>query len=163
MTPSEPAAVVVSLTATYLLHSTLWILAAWLALRASSRAPTPGGRDVLAVGLAVGLAAGTRVAGLSLLPATGALWLASLWLRGREAEPSRAWPSWAHLGRLALAWTGTLVVGWVVVAVAGAISTPRCLALARRRTIRTTPKHWMGTVRHKSEHNGHSSVVSTMW
>lgn len=94
--------------------ASLYALAAWLALSASRRAPTPGWRDALAVGLAVGLASGTRVAGLSLLPAAGALWLASLWLRGWEVQPSRAWPSWPHLGRLALAWTGTLVVGWVV-------------------------------------------------
>jgi hypothetical protein len=62
----------------------------------------------------VGLAAGTRVAGLSLLPFIGALWLATLWLRARAAEPMRWWPRWAEIVRLALAWAGTVVVSWTV-------------------------------------------------
>jgi hypothetical protein len=94
--------------------ASLYALAAWLALRASDRVPTPGWREALAVGATVGLAAGTRVAGLSLLPFIGALWLATLWLRTREAEPARRWPRWSEIGRLALAWAGTLVVSWTV-------------------------------------------------
>ncbi len=95
----------------------LYALAAWLVLRASDREPTPGWRDVMAVGAAVGLAAGTRVAGLSLLPFAGALWLATLWLRTREAEASRPWPQWSKAVRLAMAWAGTLTVGWMVMLV----------------------------------------------
>ena len=94
--------------------ASLYALAAWLALRASEHTPTPGWRAALAVGTAIGLAAGTRVAGLSLLPFTGALWLATLWLRTREAQPSRRWPRRADLGRLGLAGAGTLIVGWTV-------------------------------------------------
>lgn len=98
--------------------ASLYALAAWLALRASDRVPTPGWREVLVVGLGVGFASATRVAGLSLLPFAGALWLACLWLRSREAEPPLAWwPGWADLGRLTLTWFGTVVVGWVVMLV----------------------------------------------
>jgi hypothetical protein len=94
--------------------ASLYALGAWLVLRASERVPELGWREVLSTGLAIGLAAGTRVAGLALLPFAAALWLGSLWLGTREAGSPGPWPGWAALGRLGLAWLGTVVLSWGV-------------------------------------------------
>jgi hypothetical protein len=97
--------------------ASLYALGAWLVLRASERVPGLGWREVLSTGVAIGLAAGTRVAGLSLLPFAAVLWLGCLWLRVREAEPSSAGSRWHELGRVGLAWLGTVVLGWAVMLV----------------------------------------------
>ena len=64
--------------------------------------------------MAAGFAAGTRVAGLTLLAFTGALWLACLWLKTRETGPATLWPRWPDLGRLALSFLGTFALAWAV-------------------------------------------------
>jgi 4-amino-4-deoxy-L-arabinose transferase-like glycosyltransferase len=92
--------------------ASLYALGAWLVLRASERVPGLGWRAVLSTGVAIGCAAGTRVAGLSLLPFAALLWLGCLWLRTREAGSPGACPGWGALGRLGLAWLGTVVLSW---------------------------------------------------
>jgi hypothetical protein len=94
--------------------ASLYALGAWLVLKASEKVPRLGWREILATGVMVGFAAGTRVAGLSLLAFAAVLWLGCLWLRAREAEPPSAGPWWRGLGRLGLAWLGTFVLGWAV-------------------------------------------------
>lgn len=94
--------------------ASLYALGAWLVLRASERVPGLGWWEILTTGIAIGCAAGTRVAGLSLLPFAAGLWLGGLWLRARKAESASAGPLWRGLGRLGLAWLGAVVLGWTV-------------------------------------------------
>jgi hypothetical protein len=97
--------------------ASLFALATWVALRAVDRVDRLGGREVLATGLAIGLAAGVRVAGLVLLGAVAALWLGGFWLARRGAEglgpPARglARVLGAIAGVAAVAWT-TMVAFW---------------------------------------------------
>jgi hypothetical protein len=77
-------------------------------LRAAGRLPGVGAREILMVGLVVGLAAGVRVAGLVLVPSAAALWLFFLWLRA--GRPPRA----RELVRLAVALAGVLATAWTV-------------------------------------------------
>jgi hypothetical protein len=80
-------------------------------LRAADRLPGIGAREVLAVGLAIGLAAGVRVAGLVLIPAAAVLWALVLWLRvGRL-------PRAGELVRPGLALAGVLATAWAVMVV----------------------------------------------
>jgi hypothetical protein len=94
--------------------ASLYALGAWVALWASDKVPRLGWREVLATGVAVGLAAGVRSAGITLFGYVAVLWLGCLWLRMRGPEP-QAKPRWGpELARLGAAWLGTLLVGWSV-------------------------------------------------
>jgi hypothetical protein len=71
--------------------------------------PRPPWPRVLAAGVAIGLAAGVRVAGLVLLPAAAALWLGGAWL-GADGSARRG----AALLRLAASVGVALAVAWAV-------------------------------------------------
>ena len=86
----------------------LFALATAAILRASDRLPRLGAREVLGVGLLVGLAAGVRVAGLVLVPCAAALWLGVLWSKAGRRPASR------DVARLGLALAGVLVLAWAV-------------------------------------------------
>ena len=92
----------------------LFALAAWAILSASERVPRLGWREAVTTGVAIGLAAGVRVAGIVLFGFAAVLWLACFWLERREptGPPGREGQHrWARLG---LAWLGTVAVGWSV-------------------------------------------------
>jgi hypothetical protein len=91
----------------------LFALATAVILRASEHLPRLGLLEVLGVGVAIGLAAAVRVAGLVLIPAAGALWLAVLWVRGgrRIRRGHLVRPALALVGVVALAW-GVMVAFW---------------------------------------------------
>jgi hypothetical protein len=72
--------------------------------------PRPSWRRVAAAGVAVGLAAGVRVAGLAVVAYAALLWAVEVWL-GRKA-PGR--PALAEWGRLAAALAALLLVAWAV-------------------------------------------------
>ena len=97
--------------------ASLFALAAWAALRAGERALRLGWREVLLTGVAIGLAAGVRVAGLVLCGAVAVLWLGCAWLArpGAEARGSRlrdlAGVLWAVAGTTAVAWA-VMVAFW---------------------------------------------------
>ena len=82
--------------------------AAAVVLITSRRWPEPGPRCVWAAGIAIGLAAGTRVAGLVLFGLAALLWLGVVWLKARGPERR---PALARLARNGLA---VLAIGWVV-------------------------------------------------
>jgi len=90
--------------------ASLFALAAWAALRGSAHGP--GWRDGLLAGLAIGLAAGVRVAGVVLFPAVAALWLGCWWLRRQEGDEGGT--SRRRLGSVLLALATAVVVGWTV-------------------------------------------------
>jgi hypothetical protein len=90
----------------------LFALAAWAILRASERVPALGWREVAATGVAIGLTAGVRVAGIVLFAFAAALWLGGLWLERREAVPPPEREVRHPWTRVGLAWLGTVVVGW---------------------------------------------------
>jgi hypothetical protein len=94
--------------------ASLYALAAWVALRASRRVSRLGWREVLATGVAVGLAAGVRSAGIALFGYVAVLWAASLWFGLRDPKPQAERRPRPELARLGVAWLGTLVVGWSV-------------------------------------------------
>lgn len=75
----------------------------------SAHWPRPGWRRLLAVGVALGLTAGVRVAGLVLFAAAAALWAGVVWIRERGFEARKR-----ELARLGAAWLGVLAVGWIV-------------------------------------------------
>ncbi|MCG6919788.1 MAG: glycosyltransferase family 39 protein [Acidobacteria bacterium] len=91
----------------------LYALGTAVIVRASDRLPRLRAREVLLVGVVVGLAAGVRVAGLVLVPLAGALWLGLLWLRGgrRLRASDLVRPGLALAGVLVLAW-GVMVLFW---------------------------------------------------
>jgi hypothetical protein len=94
--------------------ASLYALAAWVALWASDRVPRLGWREVLATGVAVGLAAGVRSAGIALFGYVAVLWLGCFWLHTRGPEPQTEGRQGPELARLGAAWLGTLLVGWSV-------------------------------------------------
>lgn len=94
--------------------ASLFALAAWVALWASDRVPRLGWREVLATGVAVGLAAGVRSAGIALFGFVAVLWVGCLRLHSRDAAPHAPSAGKTALVRAGAAWLGTLVVGWTV-------------------------------------------------
>lgn len=88
-------------------------LAAWVALRASE-APRPRFFPAaLATGVAIGLAAGVRVAGIALFGCAWLLWAAVL-LVSRTAAGARRSSARDDLARLVAAGLGMAGVGWMV-------------------------------------------------
>ena len=81
-------------------------VATWAILAASERSPRLRARDVVVAGVAIGLAAGVRVAGIALVPFALALWVAVAWVSGRR-----------DLRRLAGAWAAIVAIGWLVMLV----------------------------------------------
>ncbi len=94
--------------------ASLYTLAAWMALRASERVSRIGWREIVPTGIAIGLAAGVRVAGIALFGYTAALWLGCLWLSRDDAPVPRNRPPVRAAARLALALVATLALGWTV-------------------------------------------------
>jgi hypothetical protein len=92
--------------------ASLFALAAWAALWASERPGGAGWREALVAGLAVGLAAGIRVAGLVLLGFVAILWLGGWWLSRRDRTSLE--PHGSGLGRVLAALAGTVAVAWTV-------------------------------------------------
>ncbi|HVO09631.1 MAG TPA: glycosyltransferase family 39 protein [Vicinamibacteria bacterium] len=92
--------------------ASLFALAAWAILAASTRVPRLGWREVAATGLAIGMACGVRVAGCVLFLYAAALWLA---VACCTAWPRRPTPG--DLGRVLGAWLGALAVGWTTMVV----------------------------------------------
>jgi hypothetical protein len=80
----------------------------------SDRSPRLAWRDVLTAGLAIGLAAGVRVAGIALFGFALALWMAIGWLAPAGATGSAAPSRMGGLARLGMAWVAVVVVGWAV-------------------------------------------------
>jgi Dolichyl-phosphate-mannose-protein mannosyltransferase len=94
--------------------ASLYALAAWMALRGSEHVTRLGWREIVPTGIAIGLAAGVRVAGIVLFGYAAALWFGCLWLsQGEASSPSGRAPARARL-RVALACLGTLILGWTV-------------------------------------------------
>jgi hypothetical protein len=85
-------------------------LACWAALRASEP-PFQPWRGALTTGVAIGLAAGVRVAGIALFACAALLWAAVLVARG-ATDASR--PVRGELARLAGAVVAMVAVGWTV-------------------------------------------------
>jgi hypothetical protein len=118
------AALFLTLTPAYYGHSfanpkdiplaALFALAAWAILRASERVSGLGWRDVAATGVAIGLAAGVRVAAIVLFAFAAVLWLGCDWLERREPNRPPGRDHRRSLTRLALAWLGTVAVGWSI-------------------------------------------------
>jgi hypothetical protein len=94
--------------------ASLYALAAWMALRSSERAGRVGWSEIVPTGVAIGLAAGVRVAGIALFGYAAVLWLGCLWLSRGEALPSGGRRPARALLRLALACLVTLILGWTV-------------------------------------------------
>jgi hypothetical protein len=118
------AALLLALTPSFYGHSfanpkdvpfaSLWAVAAWTALRAAERVGRLGWRQVVPTAVAIGLAAGVRVAGVALFGYAALLWLGCLWLSDDGARPLTRPPAARALGRLAVAWLATLLLGWAV-------------------------------------------------
>jgi hypothetical protein len=98
--------------------ASLFALGAAAALHASRRLPRPGIAAVLGTGLAIGLTAGVRVAGIVLFAFTATLWLGRLWLDGAGGGEARARTearaASSESVRVILAVLGVVVVGWAV-------------------------------------------------
>jgi hypothetical protein len=86
-------------------------VACWMILRASDAAPRRLWRAALGAGVAIGLTAAVRVAGIALFALAVPLWAAVLFVRPGHAERRSAG---ADVGRLAAATAAMVVVGWVV-------------------------------------------------
>jgi hypothetical protein len=98
--------------------ASLYALAAWMALRSSERAGRLGWREIVPTGVAIGLAAGVRVAGIALFGYAAALWFGCLWLSRGEASSSGGRTPARELLRLALACLITVILGWSVMVAA---------------------------------------------
>jgi 4-amino-4-deoxy-L-arabinose transferase-like glycosyltransferase len=92
--------------------ASLLALAVWAGLWAGDRADRLGWHEVLLTGLAIGLAAGVRVAGLVLCGAVAALWLGNRWLARREGDARGL--RGRELTRLLGAIAGVAAVAWAV-------------------------------------------------
>jgi hypothetical protein len=78
-------------------------VAVWAILAASDRSPRLRRRDVILTGLAIGLAAGVRVAGIALFGFALVLWMGVSWVDRRQG-----------VQRLGGAWLAVVAIGWVV-------------------------------------------------
>jgi hypothetical protein len=83
-------------------------------LAVSDRSPRLGWRDALAAGMAIGLTAAVRVAGIALFGFALALWVAVALAKARGGVDGEAWPRRHELARLAAAWLGVVAMGWAV-------------------------------------------------
>jgi hypothetical protein len=92
--------------------ASLYALGAWAALRGSRRRAGPWA--VLATALAIGLAAGVRVAGIALVPMAAALWLARAWWERPGVEVRSPRSARRDLARVILASFAVLAVAWAV-------------------------------------------------
>jgi hypothetical protein len=79
----------------------------------SDRSPRLRWRDVLAAGMAIGIAAGVRVAGIALFGFALLLWGAVALVRGRAAGAGEGTPR-ADARHLILAWLAVVLLGWSV-------------------------------------------------
>jgi hypothetical protein len=86
-------------------------VAACVILVVSDRSPRLRARDVVAAALAIGAAAGVRVAGIALFGFALLLWTGVALVRSRESESSI---ERRDLFRLAGAWLAVVVLGWAV-------------------------------------------------
>ncbi len=78
------------------------------------RSPRLRWRDVAAAAVAIGIAAGVRVAGISLFAFALLLWTAIALARRRASPAGEAAARRGELGRLAGAWLTVVVLGWIV-------------------------------------------------
>jgi hypothetical protein len=79
----------------------------------SERLPRLRWREAALAGLAIGLAAGVRVAGIVLLGYAAVLWLGGLWF-AEDAATSSARPTWRQLARTGLGLLATTAVSWAL-------------------------------------------------
>jgi len=91
--------------------ASLFALAAWVILWVSEKVPRLGVREAALAGLAIGLAAGIRVAGIVLLGYAAALWLAGLWF---ASDAATARPTGRDLARTGLCLLATSAVSWTL-------------------------------------------------
>ena len=83
----------------------------------SDRSPRLRRRDVVAAGLAIGFAAGVRVAGTALFGFALLLWAAMALVRARGHAAQRASVG-RDAARLVLCWAGVVALGWTVMVLA---------------------------------------------
>ena len=89
----------------------MFALAAAAVLRAGRDWDRPNWMRIAGAGLAVGLVAGERVAGLAFLGYAPALWLTILWIEKDAPSASTASPA-RRLRRLGAAWVLTCLLAW---------------------------------------------------
>ncbi|HEY8150390.1 MAG TPA: hypothetical protein VIK51_15895 [Vicinamibacteria bacterium] len=91
-------------------------VAVCMILVVSDRSPRLRRRDILAAAMAIGMAAGVRVAGIVLFGFALLLWAGVALIRSRAGVATEA-GHWRDLRRLALAWLVVVVIGWAVMVV----------------------------------------------
>ena len=89
-------------------------VAVCVVLVVSDRSPQLRWRDALAAGIAIGLTAAVRVAGIALFGFALALWFAVALAKARGGIDGEARPRRRELARLAAAWLGVVALGWAV-------------------------------------------------
>jgi 4-amino-4-deoxy-L-arabinose transferase-like glycosyltransferase len=89
-------------------------VAACVVLVVSDRSPHLRGRDTLAAGIAIGLTAAVRVAGIALFGFALVLWVAVALAKARGGIDGQPPPRRHELARLATAWLGVVTLGWAV-------------------------------------------------
>ncbi|MBI4549376.1 MAG: glycosyltransferase family 39 protein [Candidatus Omnitrophica bacterium] len=87
----------------------LYAWALWVMVRSYERLPQLRARDIVALGVSVGLAAGVRIAGLTLLGYLGVLWVIWAWERAGEGKRGAAAKS---VPLLAGAWACAAILAW---------------------------------------------------
>jgi hypothetical protein len=89
-------------------------VATCVVLVVSDRSPRLNWRDWLAAGIAIGLTAAVRVAGIALFGFALALWIAVALAKGRGRSNGEARGQGHERRRLAAAWLGVVALGWAV-------------------------------------------------
>jgi hypothetical protein len=96
--------------------ASLFALGTAAVLHVSRQLPRPRWPAVLGAAVAIGLAAGVRVAAIVLFGCAALLWLGRLWLGTGDPGRGKGGPTMAHVGRVLRVLLVVVVGGWAVMA-----------------------------------------------